>query len=84
MPIGGAARVLPAAQAPGFTFLAGVDWNVSLSPHNSIVVTVLADLAAPVVDPVFDNLFGVGTGDDAGGNNIMGQYRFGIAIGMPM
>jgi hypothetical protein len=69
----------------GLTYLAGVDWNLALSPGNDMILRVYADLASPVAFPVIENLFNPGwTWDNSGGNHIMGPYRFGIALGMPL
>lgn len=43
-------------------------------------LTIFADLASPVVDAEYENLFGIA--DWSGGNHIMSPYRIGIAIAM--
>ena len=69
----------------GLTYMAGMDWWMSLSKKNDMFFRIYADLTAPAVFPVINDLFRAGwTWDNSGGNNIMGAYRFGIAIGMPL
>lgn len=69
----------------GLTYLAGIDWWLSHSEKAGLFVRLYADLAAPVVSPVINNLFNQGwTWNNSGGNNIMGVYRFGVAIGAPL
>jgi hypothetical protein len=69
----------------GLTYLGGVDIRVSKGDGNGLWLTVFADLAAPAVFPVIENLFQAGwTWDNAGGNHIMGPYRVGAGFAMPI
>ena len=48
-------------------------------------LNVFADLTSPAAFPVIEDLFQPGwTWDNSGGNPIMGPYRIGAGISMPM
>ncbi|MBE3133264.1 MAG: hypothetical protein IMZ55_07305 [Acidobacteria bacterium] len=69
----------------GLTYLGGVDIRVFEVGGNGLWLTVYADLAAPAVFPVIENLFQAGwTWDNSGGNPIMGPYRVGAGFAMPI
>lgn len=69
----------------GITYLAGIDWWLSTSGTTGMFVRLYADLAAPAVFPVINNLFNSGwTWNETGGDLIMGAYRFGVAVGLPL
>jgi hypothetical protein len=71
-----------AVQAPGE---ASGGFNSIDSGWGARLTLEYADLTAPAVFPVINDLFKLGwTWDNSGGNNIMGAYRFGVAIGMPL
>lgn len=69
----------------GLTYLGGVDIRVFEVGGKGLWLTVYADLTAPAVFPVIENLFQAGwTWDNSGGNPIMGPYRVGAGFAMPI
>lgn len=60
----------------GITYQVGVD----LILGNMGRLTIFADLASPVIDAEYENLFGIA--DWSAGNHIMSPNRIGIAIAM--
>ena len=68
--------------ATGVTFLFGVDFIIGRESKNPMMITLFGDLAAPVANPIIDDLFNDGwTWDNVGGSHIMGPTRFGVSIG---
>lgn len=63
----------------GLTYIAGVDWPVS----PAFKVGIFADLASPAADIVFEDLFNSGWTYETG-HHVMGPYRFGVRLMMPM
>ena len=69
----------------GMTYLAGIDIRLPSLGENASFISVFADLASPVAYPVIYDLFNnAWTWENAGGNHIMGPYRFGAAFTMEM
>lgn len=65
----------------GPTYLAGVDAPIGKSTD----LVLYADVVSPVANPQVDNLFNNGwTWVNAGGNNVMGPYRAGLALRFAM
>lgn len=63
----------------GLTYIGGVDWPIS----PAFKVGFFADLASPAADIVIEDLFNSGWTYETG-HHVMGPYRFGVRVLMPM
>jgi hypothetical protein len=61
---------------PGLTFLAGVDYKVT----SRVIITAFADIASPVAEYSIEGLFYPQLNIIDSQSQIMGPYRFGIAL----